>query len=95
MKVQQMTCERALMTLAGDSGDDTREAVVAARHHAGRCPRCSAAYDTAEPGGQLVGSFATKRGEPAPVLRVGLFGISVAQLVLAIPWLVGKSLLPD
>ena len=29
------------------------------------------------------------------MLRVGLLGISLAQLVLAIPWLVGKSLLPD
>ena len=95
MKVQQMTCERALMTLMGDAGDEPRDAVVAARQHAGRCPRCSAAYDAADPRSQRIGSLARKRAEPAAALRVGLLGISVAQLVLAIPWLVGKSLLPD
>ena len=95
MKVQQMTCERALMTLIGDAGDEPRDAVVAARQHAGRCPRCSAAYDVADPRARSVGALVRKRGEPAAALRVGLLGISVAQLVLAIPWLVGRSLLPD
>jgi hypothetical protein len=95
MKVRQIGCERALMTLIGVAGDDAREEVVAARLHAARCPRCSAAYDSADPGGQLVDPYARRRTRPASALRVGLLGISVAQLALAIPWLVGKSLLPD
>jgi hypothetical protein len=83
------------MTLMGDTGDDPRNAVLAARQHAARCPHCSAAYDRANPEARRLGLVAGRRSEPAASLRVGLLTISVAQLVLAIPWLVGKSLLPD
>ena len=95
MKVRQMTCERALLTLMGDPGDDPRNAVLAARQHVGRCPHCSAAYDRANPEARRLGLVAGRRSELAASLRVGLLAISVAQLVLAVPWLVGRSLLPD
>jgi len=99
MNAQQMTCERALMVLIGEAGDDTREKrekVVAARLHASRCPHCSAAYDPAGPdAAEVLDTVAAKTSAPATPLRMGLLAISVTQLVLAIPWLVGRSLLPD
>lgn len=95
MKAQQMTCKRALLVLVSEATDDTRDQLLAARLHASRCPRCSAAYDPAFPDAVALNATAGPRTELASPLRVGLFTIAVAQLVLAIPWLVGKSLLPE
>ena len=95
MRGRQMTCERALMILIGEVGDDTREEVLEARLHASRCPRCSGAYDPVGPDTLVLEAVAGRARESSTTLRVGLFAIAVTQLVLAIPWLVGKSLLPD
>jgi hypothetical protein len=95
MRAPNMTCERALMILIGEPGDDTREELLTARSHASRCPRCSAAYDPTRRSAEVLRGVAAPRTTPAPALRVGLLAISVTQLVLAIPWLVGKTLIPD
>jgi hypothetical protein len=95
MKAQQMTCKRALLVLVGEATDGTHDQLLAARLHASRCPRCSAAYDPALPDVVALNAPAGPRTELATPLRVGLFTIAAAQLVLAIPWLVGRSLLPD
>ena len=95
MNAQQMTCERTLMVLTGEPGDDPREVVVAARLHANRCPRCNAAYDPASSNTAARHAEAARETECATPVRLGLFAAATAQLVLAIPWLVGKSLLPD
>jgi hypothetical protein len=95
MTAKQMTCGRALMILIGEAGDDPRADLVAARLHASRCPHCNAVYDPAPPDtGTLPVDAEHERGA-ATTLRVALFAIAVAQLVLAIPWLFGTSLLPD
>lgn len=94
-RAPKMTCERALMILIGEPGDDTREELLTARSHASRCPRCSAAYDPARRSAEVLRAVAVPRTSPAPALRFGLLAISVTQLVLAIPWLVGKTLVPD
>lgn len=94
MKAQQMTCKRALLVLIDQTGNGPSQELLAARLHASRCPRCNAAYDPAHP--EIIDiSVARKRPELATPLRVGLLAIAVAQAVLAIPWLLGKSLLPD
>ena len=95
MNTRPVTCEQALLVLMGEVGDDTREDVLAARLHARRCPRCSAAYDPAHSGAAALGAITGRRSGPATMLLLGLLAISLAQLVLAIPWLVGRSLLPD
>ena len=95
MNAREMTCRRAVMVLIGDEGDDTRDELAAARLHAGRCPHCSAAYDAGQPGTRAARPVAPPPTGPAPMLLVGLLVISLAQLVLAIPWLVGKTLIPD
>jgi len=94
MKTQQMTCKRALLVLSAQTGDGPGQELFAARLHASRCPRCNAAYDPAHPG-VVAFSVARERPELATALRIGLLAIASAQLVLAIPWLLGKSLLPD
>ena len=95
MNTRPVTCEQALLVLMGEVGDDTREDVLAARLHASRCPRCGAAYDPAYPGAAVLGALTGRRSGAATSLLLGLLAISLAQLVLAIPWLVGRSLLPD
>ncbi len=95
MKAQQMTCERALFVLIGQADGDAHHEVKAARLHASRCPRCHTAYDPSLPAAVTLGATRGARPELAASLRFGLFAIALAQLVLAIPWLVGKSLLPD
>jgi hypothetical protein len=89
-----MTCTRALTILMAEADEYPRAEVLAARRHASRCPRCSSAYDPADPAGAL-GLFARRGKETATSLRIGLLVISVTQLVFAIPWLDGRSLLPD
>jgi hypothetical protein len=94
-----MTCERALVVLIGGVEDKprARDEVIAARLHATRCPHCNSVYDPADAdaGDAQTGPATAPRVELAAPLRIGLFTIALAQLVLAIPWLVGKSLLPD
>ncbi|MDQ1479697.1 MAG: hypothetical protein QOI44_558 [Actinomycetota bacterium] len=90
-----MTCRRALAVLMAEADEHPRAEVLAARHHASRCPRCSSAYDPADPTAAALGVFAVPGEETAPILRVGLVAVAVTQLVFAIPWIVGKSLLPD
>ena len=94
-RTQQMTCQRALLTLIGEPGDDARDEVSTARLHASRCPRCSAAYDPTSPRTGGLARVAVTSPKPATMLRAGLLAISVAQLVLAIPWLLGRTLVPD
>jgi hypothetical protein len=94
MKHPPMTCERALMILIA-ADDDPRDDAREARLHAARCPRCRDAYDPAHPEGATLHAVTRPPTELATPLRVGLFTIAIAQLVLAVPWLVGKSLLPD
>ena len=95
MNARHMTCERALLVLISEVEHDRRDEVIAARLHASRCPRCSAAYDPTDPDGVALSVVDGHAKIVATSLRVGLFAVAVAQLVLATPWLVGKSLLPD
>jgi len=90
-----MTCAGALAILIAEAGAYPREVTLAARSHASRCPRCSAAYDPADPDIGAPENYRAWNRETATSLRVGLLVISIAQLVFALPWLVGKSLLPD
>lgn len=95
MKVQQMTCAQALTLLIDEPGDEKRDERLIARLHASQCPKCSGAYDPAHPQADALCAVVTRRTRPSTTLRTILWTISVTQLVLAIPWLVGKSLLPD
>ena len=72
MRTRAITCERALMVLIGEPGDDTRDAEMAARRHARQCPRCCAAYDPALADAVALGAFAAPQTGPAPSLRIGL-----------------------
>lgn len=85
-----MTCRQALAILLGAVDASASEARQA-RLHARGCPRCSAAYD---PAGDAH-AMAYRRPETAAVLRIGLLAIALTQLVFAVPWLVGHSMLPD
>jgi hypothetical protein len=95
MSVSQMTCQRALAVLMAEADEHPRPEVLAARHHASRCPRCSSAYDPVDANIAALGVLAVRDKETAPIFRVGLMAVAATQLVFAIPWIVGKSLLPD
>lgn len=92
MSTTPMSCERALFILMADTADHTRDERVGARSHASRCPRCSSIYDSDEAVAPTIG-----RGPPeSPAsLRIGLAVVAAIQLVLAVPWLFGHSLVPD
>ena len=94
MNAQQMSCSRALLILIDQPEGGSSRELLTARLHAARCPRCNLAYDPSARDA-VTRSLATQRAEPASALRVGLLTIAVVQLVLAIPWALGKSLLPD
>ena len=91
MSSSPMTCKHALGLMLGTFGAPTPEDARQARLHASRCPRCSSAYD---PVGDARG-VTELNPEAAPVLRIGLIAIALAQLVFATPWLIGHSMLPD
>ena len=93
MTTDSMSCERALAILAG-GGERRRDERLRARLHASRCPRCSSLYGAAGQLGLppvLDGGFA----QAAAWLRVGLVVVAGVQLVLAGPWLLGHSVIPD
>ena len=95
MTSSTMTCKRALTILVADPDENReRDELLRARLHASRCPRCSSAYDPADRGIGLLDLRGPSLG-PARPLRVGLVVIALTQLVFAIPWLVGRSFLPD
>jgi hypothetical protein len=89
-----MSCERALVLLALDASELDPGERARARLHASRCPRCGSAYDTGA-GAVTSRGFADPRPESAASLRVALALVSTIQLVLAVPWLFGHSLIPD
>jgi hypothetical protein len=64
-----------------------------ARLHARTCRRCGDAY-AREQSADAARAFALPTG-PAPSLRIALTAVALVQMVLALPWLVGYSLLPD
>ncbi|MGO9877468.1 MAG: hypothetical protein ACLPVY_27140 [Acidimicrobiia bacterium] len=91
----QKNCQNALKVLVGDAEQQPRDEVLRARFHARRCPRCASAYAPVEPGDPVLRTVARCEPAPAAALRIGLALIGVTQLVVAIPWLVGKSFIPD
>jgi hypothetical protein len=87
-----LSCERALLILMADIADHSRDERIAARLHASRCPRCSSVYDPDEAVAPTIG----RRPPESPAsLRIGLAVVATIQLVLAVPWLFGHSLVPD
>ena len=93
MNTSLMSCERALMVLASHDNEHSPDERASARRHTSRCPRCSGIYDSAL---SVVAQQAQVRARPetAPLLRIGLAIVAAAQLVLAVPWLFGYSLVP-
>jgi hypothetical protein len=92
MKTAFMSCEQALIVLAGETEEHDRDERVLARLHASRCPRCSNAYN-AELDEALLARFT--RPTVMPSLRFGLAVIAAIQFVVAVPWLFGHSVVPD
>jgi len=90
-----MTCAQTLAVLIEEPGHCDRETLLAARHHASRCPRCSVAYDRSDPEFGAAVNVGLWGQDCSPSLRIGLLVLSIVQLVIAIPWLVGHSLVPD
>ena len=94
MRSSHFTCEQALAVLVGGPDVFPSDLVGQARLHASRCPRCSSAY-AAGLSPPVLNAFASLRPEPAISLRVGVFVVALTQLVFAVPWLFGRSFLPD
>jgi len=92
MKTTFMSCEQALIVLADDTDEHSRDEWVRARLHASRCPRCHSVYDV-----QLDEAVLARLNPPAvmPSLRFGLAIVAAIQLVVAVPWLFGHSFVPD
>ncbi len=90
-----MNCQHALTVLVGDAEQQPRDEVLRAQLHASRCPRCGSANDPVAPVDPVLHLVAPHEPVPAAALRTGLALIAITQLVVAIPWLVGKSLIPD
>jgi len=89
-----MSCRHALIIFLADDGEFTHADVRQARLHAARCPRCRDAYvgglsPLVRPGLLL------REPPPAFALRAGLLLVASFQLVIAVPWLFGRSLIPD
>ena len=94
MSSSGITCRHALTILVGGPDEYAPEVILQARLHARRCPRCSSAY-AAGLSAAARREFSPAGPQPAMALRLGLFVVAFTQLVIAIPWLVGRSFLPD
>jgi hypothetical protein len=92
MKTAAMSCGQALIVLFGDTDEYSPDERVRARLHASRCPHCNSVYDA-----QIDETILARLHQPAvtPALRYGLAVIAAIQLVVAVPWLFGHSLVPD
>lgn len=88
-------CREALAVLLDDPTEHSADQLRRARAHAARCPRCSAALD--EPAGaqRILDGLTPNHPVSSRIIRVVLAVIAAAQLVVAIPWLVGASIVPD
>ena len=95
MNASPMTCRRALAILIAETDTQTRAEVLAARAHASRCPGCHRAYVPQDLHLIAFGASPVEGHATARTLRIGLFLVSVTQLALALPWLFGRSMLPD
>ncbi len=79
------TCASALRALALQ--DDATADVAAARRHVDRCPLCSALVLDEGSAERALAALAAHRPAPGGRLRRAITVASVAQLVLALPWL--------
>jgi hypothetical protein len=92
VKTTTMSCDQALGILAGETDD--RDVRLSARLHASSCHRCRDAY-VATPGRASRIAVDRPPADAPAALRLGLALLAGAQLVVALPWLFGHSLLPD
>lgn len=89
-----ISCERALSVLLGGPDNFSADVIGRARLHTSRCPRCGSTY-AADLGTAQRNGFASLRRSVSAPLRVAVLLLALVQLVFAIPWLFGASLLPD
>lgn len=94
MTVRTQSCREALTALLDDPGARSTEELRAARLHVARCPECASALDDEGAADRVLEALRRHRPSPSLVLRVVLALVATAQLVIAIPWLFGSSLIP-
>ena len=92
MKTTTMSCQEALGLLVGET--DNRDERISARLHASNCPRCRDAY-VANPDAASRIAVDRPPAEAPAALRLALAILAATQLMLALPWLFGHSLVPD
>lgn len=88
-----MRCTEALLVLVGDARECDAASLREARLHVLRCPRCRQAY-AADLGPETQSLFRRMSRDVPRACIVGLLIVALFQLVLAIPWVFGASLLP-
>jgi hypothetical protein len=88
-------CRDAIAVLLGDPEDQSAEARLGARVHAGMCARCASVLDDPDASRRVLDTLARRRSTGSTVVRGALVVLAVAQFTVACPWLFGASLVPD
>lgn len=88
-------CRGAVTILLGDPELQSPEARQRALAHSIVCPYCADVLDDADASRRVLDALGGQRPRLSTVLRVALVTLASAQLIVALPWLFGASLIPD
>jgi len=89
-----LSCRDAMTLLLADADAVPAEDLRRARVHAARCPACASALDDPGAPARVGDALAPRHPGSTRALRVVLAVVATAQLVVALPWLFGVSLVP-
>lgn len=89
-----LACRDAMALLLADPDGVDADALRRARVHVARCPSCASVLDDPDAVGGIVDAVAPRHPVTTQVLRVVLALVALTQVVVAIPWLFGASLVP-
>ncbi len=90
-----LTCTKALTVIADGSDGSTPDELRRAQVHAATCPRCLRSLDDPDAADRVLSALRPSVLDPPRVFRVAIALVATIQLVFAIPWLFGATLLPD
>jgi len=95
VSVRPQACRDALAALLDEPGSRSDDELRSARLHAARCPECASVLDDDGAADRVFDRLRAHRPSPSVLLRGVLAVVATAQLVVALPWLFGHSLVPD
>ena len=89
-----LACREAMAILLDDPAAVDPDALRRARLHAARCPACAATLDDPDAPASVADAMAPRHPASTRILRVVLAVVATAQLIVALPWLFGASIVP-